>query len=316
MELHSLVSKLKELKNTLGETPTREVFLKECKVTDWQLRKHTFKKLIDLSALEIEPKKDIPESVTRAPRILFLDLENSAMIVEAYGLFDQNININDIHEDWLILSYAAKFNDGEKVHYLDQRYSLPLKDDRQLIEGLHYLISQADFICAHNIPFDWGKINARFIKYELEPLFPVCICTLRQARRLGKGFSSKKLEFLARELGVTPKENHSKYPGKKLWQECAKGNMDAWEENEVYNIGDITTLEEIFNKLKRYDPTLNFQAFYQKPTCTCGNHSFFKSHYSYTKQGKFQVYRCHDCGKPHTGKENLIDKDSRKGFFK
>jgi uncharacterized protein YprB with RNaseH-like and TPR domain len=325
MDIHSLVSEYKRVEREIGKKPTRDEFLKNTKVTDWQLRKITFNEVIKAAGDEPKDTKfknghdlnlpEIPISVTRNPRILFLDLEIFGLIVESYGIYEQNIRPDDIISDWVILSYAAKFNDEETIHYLDQRYSTPVSDDRQLVEGIHHLIKQADFICAHNIPFDWGKLNARFIKYGLEPLFPSLLCTLKMARRLGKGFTSKALGYLAKELGVTPKEEHQKFPGKKLWRECAKGNMEAWEENRTYNVGDIITMVEIFDILKRYDPSINFQAFHSKPTCTCGNHSFYKDDFIFTKQGRFQRYRCHDCGKPYRGKENLIDKDIRKGFF-
>ena len=43
-------------------------------------------------------------------KMLFLDIETSSMLVGVFGLFNNNyIGLNQIEEDWNILSYAAKW---------------------------------------------------------------------------------------------------------------------------------------------------------------------------------------------------------------
>ena len=85
---------------------------------------------------------------------------------------------------------------------------------------------------------------------------------------------------------------------------------------EAYNKTDVDVLELVYNKLAPWEPSINFQAFYFGTICSCGHTKFYKDGFRYTRQGKFQVFRCHNCSKTFTAKENLIDKDLRKSFFK
>lgn len=318
MELHSLVSKLKELENELGHIPTRDVFLKVSGVSDWQLRKHTFKKLLDLAAIKTEAVKEI-ESIIRPPRILYFDIESVGLEVKTYSLKNDYISPKNVLKDWSLLSYAASFeSDPEKFFYLDSRFTEDKRDDRQLVEGLHDLLLNSDIVVGHNVDkFDLKKFNTKATKYGLEPLRKlITYDTLKIARKY-LAVTSNSLWYLANFFGLeNRKSEHGKFPGDKLWDECMAGNIEAWDENEHYNKQDVLTTRDLFKYLAKYDPRINFQSFYQKPTCSCGNHSFYKDEVNYAKNGAFQSYRCHDCGKSYEAKENLIDKDIRKGFFK
>lgn len=321
--LHDLVSKLKALESEIGKTPTRSEFLKSGAVTDWQLRKFTFQKILDAAGMVSQRSlpndaPDIPESITRAPKILTFDIESVGMEVKTYSLKTDYISPKNILKDWAMLSYAGRFKGEKEFHYLDNRFAVDKRDDRQITEGLHHLISSADIMIGHNLDrFDLKKFNTKAMKYGLDPIAPkITWDTLKMIRRIA-ALSSNSLWFCAEYFKLeSRKSEHGKFPGDKLWDECMKGNIEAWDENENYNKQDVVVTEELFDYLVKYDSRVNYQAYFQKPTCSCGNHSFYKADHAFTKQGKFQVYRCHDCGKPYTGKENLIDKDIRKGFFK
>lgn len=300
---HELVSKLKEIANELGKTPTLEQFKEHFSRST--IAKHGYNNLVKKAGLipnQTHPPAQELEVLTWKAKILFLDIETSAILARVWGLFDQNVALNQIVEDWSLLSYAAMF-DGEEVHYLDQRFASHHTDDRQLVEGIHHLMSGADFIVAHNIKFDFGKLNAKFIKYDLQPVHPRQLCTLNMARRLMKnGVTSKKLEFLAKWLGVTEKEKHSKFHGMELWNQCLKGNMEAWEEMRIYNIGDIITLREVFWKLAKYDQTINFNIYKQINECICGSSDFSRDGYKVTNAGKKMRFRCTSCGKVYNAR--------------
>jgi len=317
MELHSLVSQLKELKNKLGEIPTREVFLKECKVTDWQLRKHTFKKLLELASIKEEPEEKI--QLIRPPRILYFDIESVGLEVKTYQLKNDYISPKNVLKDWSLLSYAGAFEgEPEKFFYLDQRFAQDKREDRQLTEGLHDLLQNADILVGHNIDrFDLKKFNTKAAKYNLEPLRKIITYdTLKMARKYF-AVTSNSLWYLANFFNLeNRKSEHGKFAGDKLWDECMAGNLEAWIENEHYNKMDVSVTRELFKYIVKYDSRINFQSFFQKPTCSCGSHDFYKDEINYAKNGAFQSYRCIDCGKSYEAKENLIDKDLRKGFFR
>jgi hypothetical protein len=184
--------------------------------------------------------------------------------------------------------------------------------------GIHHLLSEADIVVGHNsAKFDHKKLNTRFIKHGLPPLNHYQVIDTLKIARKHFSFTSNKLAELAKFLdcGIR-KSSHGKFPGFSMWDECLKGNHEAFIEMESYNKTDVDVLIAVYNKLAPWEPSINFQAYYQKTTCQCGNQKFFKDGFRRTKQGAFQIFRCAICSKTFTAKENLIDKDLRKGFFK
>jgi uncharacterized protein YprB with RNaseH-like and TPR domain len=317
---HDLVVQLKELAEELERTPTQIEFVNSG-VSKRQIQKYTYSKIVDAAGLEPNKfaQKTAPiEPVIRPPRILFYDIETAPITSYVWGLFDQNIGLNQIVEDWFILSFAAKFQGEDNYHYFDQRSEIPVQDDKNLLISVHKLLSDTDVLVGHNaIKFDFKKLNARFIKHGLVPLNNfVHIDTLKIARK-HFAFTSNKLSYLAEYLKCESKKSeHKKFSGMDMWVECLKGNQEAFQEMEAYNKMDVEVLEQVYNKLAPWEPTINFQAFYFGTICSCGHTKFFKDGFRYTRQGKFQVFRCHNCAKTFTAKENLIDKDLRKSFFK
>jgi uncharacterized protein YprB with RNaseH-like and TPR domain len=317
-ETHELVSKLKELARDLGKTPTQREFVASG-VSKRQISKHKFSEIVKAAGLE--PNKhaqatDPIEPVIRPPKILFFDIETAPITGYTWGTYEQSVI--KVLKDWFVLSYAAKFKDDDRFFYLDQRYATPIDDDFQLLCGIHHLLSECDILVGHNsIKFDLKKLNARFIKYDLRPLNHFThIDTLRIARK-HFAFTSNKLADLAKFLGCEiQKSTHAKFPGFSMWDECLKGNIEAFQEMEDYNKTDVDVLIEVYNKLAKWEPSINVQSFYYSPTCICGNTKFYKDGFKYTRQGKFQVRRCSECSKTFVEKTNQIDKDLRKGFYK
>jgi uncharacterized protein YprB with RNaseH-like and TPR domain len=316
---HDLVCKLKQLASELDKSPTLREFTASG-ASKRQINKYKFSEIVKAAGLEANRSAHTSEPVEvviRPPKILAFDIETAPIKAHVWGLYDQNVGLNQIDRDWFVLSYSARFLDEDKIHYMDQRHSNPVEDDRMLMEGIHHLISEADILLTHNgDKFDIKKLNARFIYFNLDPITPKqSIDTLKIARRLFS-FTSNKLEYIAKFLGCTEKSKHSEFVGFSMWSECLKGNKKAFEEMELYNKQDVETLIEVYNKLIRYDSSISFQAYYQKTVCVCKNETFIKNGLKYTKQGAFQVFKCSKCSKSFVAKENLIDKDIRKGFAK
>lgn len=318
MELHELVSRLKQLAHDLGKTPTLRDFVASG-VSKRQIQKHKYSEICKAAGLEINKhaqRTDPVEPVIRPPRILFFDIETAPITGYTWGTYEQSVI--KVLKDWFVLSYAARFDGDDRHFYLDQRYANPIEDDFQLLCGIHHLISEADYLVGHNsMKFDVKKLNARFIKHGLEPLNHYQqIDTLRIARK-HFAFTSNKLSDLAKFLDCDiHKSSHAKFPGFSMWDECMKGNQEAFQEMESYNKTDVDVLIEVYRKLVKWEPSINFQAFHYAPTCSCGNTKFFKDGFKYTRQGKFQVRRCSECSKTFTEKKNLIDKDIRGNFYK
>ncbi len=137
------------------------------------------------------------------PKILLLDIESSPIVSYTWGLWDQNIGLNQIKEDWYILSCAYKWLGEKKVHYTDQRNAKPMSNDKRLLKTIWKVLDECDGLITQNgISFDEKKLNARFILNGMTPPSPYkSIDTLRLARKRF-GFTSNKLAFLAQSLGA------------------------------------------------------------------------------------------------------------------
>jgi hypothetical protein len=262
----------------------------------------------------------LKNSKKTSPRILILDIETAPMIVYAWGLFDQNIPLNMIQEDWSILSWSAKWlgDSPSKVMYMDQRNAKDITNDKVILQGIWSLMDEADIIIGQNSKrFDIKKLNARFIMHGMKPPSSFKqIDTLTLAKK-HFAFTSNKLEYMSGKLNTKYKKlQHGKYPGFSLWKACLAGELAAWKEMEKYNKHDVLATEELYEKLVAWDATINFDAYTEdlNHTCVCGHKQFRNKGYAYTSAGKFHRYQCLKCGKESRGRENLLVKEKRQSM--
>jgi hypothetical protein len=255
-------------------------------------------------------------------KVLLLDIETAPIMGYVWQLFDQNVALNQIHKDWHVLSWAAKWlNDPEdKVMYMDQRDIKNIEDDSKLLKGIWKLIDEADILLFQNgISFDRKKLNARFIQNGMKPPSSCrYIDTLRIARK-HFAFTSTNLEYMTDKLCTKYKKlKHNKFSGFELWKECLAGNKEAWTELEKYNKYDILSMEELYYKLRPWDKTINFNAYTEEEEyrCSCGSLSFKKHGFVYGNKAKYQRYICSFCGAEHQDVENLLSKEKRKSIKK
>lgn len=254
------------------------------------------------------------------PKILVFDIETSPILGYVWGLWDQNVALNQIHSDWHVLSWSAKWlgDPPSKTMYADSRNNKNLEDDSKLLKGIWALLDEADVVITQNgISFDQKKLNARFVLNGMKPPSSFKhIDTLRLAKK-HFAFTSNKLEYMTDKLNKKYKKlKHAKFAGFSLWKECLAGNQDAWKEMEKYNRYDVLALEELYNTLIAWEKNVNFDVYRddEDHVCTCGSTSFKRNGYAYTATGKFQRYACLSCGKEHRSKENLLTKEKKKSL--
>ena len=318
-DFHTLVCKLKELAKEMGKTPSCRDFSQHA--SKRQIAKHKYSEIVRAAGLEPNKRAQTTDPVSvviKPPRVLIYDLEVAPAIAYTYEFRDAFIAPDMIIRMPYILAYAAKWMGEDKLFYRDTR-DTP-QDDRLILEELEALINEADYVVGHNMKrYDLPTTKARMIIKDLAPLKETnVIDTFKIALKHFK-FPFYKLGELAKYLKCeNQKYSHAQFPGNSLFTEADKGNIEAFKEMEIYCPKDVTTTEDVLKKLARWEPTLNFQSHYQKRICICGGSDFFKDGIKYTRQGNFQVWRCRNksCSKTFVGKENLIDKDLRKGFFK
>lgn len=320
MDLHEIVSKIKQVHKELDKTPTILEFIYHTDVSKRQIHKHGWNKLVKMAGLEPNANShqvEAKEIYKYKPKILIFDIETSTMLAHIFNPRTEYVGQKQIVQDVSVLSVAAKWWKEKKVFYKDTFKNKNKRDDLEVCKFIHELIEEADILVGHNIDrFDIKKLNGRFIKHGLKPLpKPQTVDTLKLARKYFS-FSYNNLGYLAQYLECAPKSDHAKFSGITLWIEYLNGNKEAQKEMKDYNIQDILTNEEIFEKLLPWNEQLNFQTYYGKWVCTCGHDKYYKHGLSRNKQNVFQRYRCENCQKVITGKFSMIDKEEKKGFFK
>lgn len=238
------------------------------------------------------------------PRILICDIETAPVLAHVWGLFKQNVGLNQIQADSYILCWAAKWLGEAPIHYGESR---KLTTSKVMLNRLWKLLDEADFVVGHNFGrFDRSKINSAFIKAGMKPPSPYkVIDTLNIAKREFR-FTSNKLEFIAKALGCTPKSGHKKFAGHDLWVETLKGNAEAWAEMGDYCRQDVIVTEEVYLALRPWDtthPNINVmrdttdEHGEEAMHCPhCGSTHLNKNGKRYTNTGAYTRYRCMDCG--------------------
>jgi hypothetical protein len=254
------------------------------------------------------------------PKVLVFDIETSPILARVWGLWQQNVGLNQIKEDWFVMSYAAKWLGVDGVIYEDLRGVIDDTDkgyrDADLLSGIWNLLNDADMVITQNgKKFDVKKLNARFIINGYQPPSGFKhIDTLQIAKRVF-GFTSNKLEYMTDKLCVDFKKlKHGNFPGFELWQQCLADNLDAWKEMEEYNKHDVLSLEELYNKLAAWDdkhPNFSHYSDAEGHVCRCGCKKFTRNGYAYTPASKFQKYRCTECGAEVRGRVSLWDRNER-----
>lgn len=254
------------------------------------------------------------------PKILTLDIETSPLQAYVWGLFDQTVGLNQIKEEWCMLSFCAKWLGNPNVIYQDNSKQRNKEDDRKLAASLWKLLDEADIVVAQNGKrFDVRKINARFLLLGYKPPSPYKIIdTMIEARR-HFAFTSNKLEWLTDKLTPTKKQKHKKFPGFELWKECLAGNPEAWAEMREYNIPDTVSTEELYLILRPWIEGHPNVANYTDPTTPacpkCGSHEVIQKGHRHTQVGRYIRYRCNACGGWSRGRVMQNSKEQRSNLL-
>lgn len=256
------------------------------------------------------------------PKILVFDIETAPITAYTWGTFDQNIGLSQIKSDWFILAWSAKWygEPASEVMYMDNSKAKNIEDDKDLVKGLAALLEQADIIITQNgDKFDVKKLNARAAIHGLPPI-KVCKSTdtLKESRKVF-AFTSHKLEYMTDKLNKKYKKlKHEEYPGFELWKAILGGDKHAWSVMKTYCIHDVLATEELYQNIQGWIKIQNLASYIDdaKLRCRCGSTNLIKKGFAYTDLGKYQGYKCLDCGKRPKGKTNLFSKEKRQALLK
>jgi len=253
------------------------------------------------------------------PKILVVDIETAPLELYGWKLFDENFSLEQIKSDWTILSFAAKWIGKKRIIYMDTggRGKAQVRNDRKLMRPLWNLLNEADVVVAQNgRKFDVRKINARLIAHGFTPPSPYRVVDTMLVARRYFAFTSQKLAYTSKTLGVKPKDEHPEFPGFKLWAAVLEDDPRAWPVMRRYNKEDILSTEEVYLKTRAWDqqhPNLGTFAAAEKHICPhCGSENVIGRNgwREIKQQGVYKRYQCKDCGGWSRGKvmQNPIEK--------
>lgn len=253
-------------------------------------------------------------------KILVFDIEVAPITAYTWALFDQTIGLNQIKQDWHLLSWAAKWlgDPASKTMYMDNSKSKNIQDDKALVVGLSKLLNEADIIITQNgDKFDVKKLNARAVINRLPPIKP-CKSTdiLKEGRKVFK-FTSHKLAYVSDVLNDKYKKlDHKEYPGFELWSAILSGDKRAWTVMKKYCIHDVLATEEAYTKIQGWIKTQNMASYFDDAVlrCKCGSNQVEKRGFAYNDVSKYQRYVCLDCKKWSRGADNLLSKETRENL--
>lgn len=260
--------------------------------------------------------KSVETPQKKGPRVLIYDIETAPLLGYCWSLWDNNIGLNQIHSDWHVLSWAAKWMGEGDVYYEDQRNAKNVEDDKELLQGIWKLLDECDFVITQNgKKFDQKKLNARFVIHGMKPPSSYRHIDVLQIAKSQFGFTSNKLQYMTETLCKKYKKSgHAKFSGFELWSECLRGNMEAWSEMENYNILDILSLEELYSIISPWDSKLpNFSVYDDQPS---DNEEWVKEGFVYSNLGKYDRYRNTQTGQQRRGSVNLLSKEKRDSLLR
>jgi DNA polymerase elongation subunit (family B) len=228
-------------------------------------------------------------------KILLLDIETAPNTVFTWGLWDQNVGINQIIESSYVLCWAAKWY-GEK----DVKFDSVHKSSRQaMLKGIHDLLDEADAVVHFNgTSFDIPTLNREFVLHGFTPPAPYKQTDLLQVARKTFKFASNKLDYLSGQF----KLGNKKKTDFTLWVNCMKNEKQAWKDMEAYNREDVMLLERVYEKFKPWIYSHANHSLFKKPGETglvcpnCGSEDHQRRGFHITSAAKYQRHQCNRCG--------------------
>lgn len=255
------------------------------------------------------------------PRVLVLDIETFPMLSYHWRMWKQNISTVMNLEDITLMSFAVKWLNQPDAYYADNRgmskHPGGMRNDHAMLILLHALLSNCDMIIAQNGKrFDLPQIKGRMAIIGLEPLPPIKVIDTMIHNKNEFSFSSNSLAHLTPKFANEAKTEHQNFPGFRLWLECLKDNIKAWRECKLYNLTDITSLEEMYLKLRGwYTGHHNFGPYLEsgEQVCpNCGSDNLHERGTRKTQVGIYKRYQCRGCGAWSRGRLQSVGNKERK----
>ncbi len=229
-------------------------------------------------------------------RILVLDIEISPTLATVWGLFNQNIGINQLVGNSEVLCWSAKWV-GENETIFS---SIHMTSKKKMLQEIYKLLEEADVVVSYNgKSFDLKILNKEFALQGWARPSPYKNVDMLQVVRTQFRFTSNKLDYVVQQFGLGQKGKHS---GHQLWLDCmnpkSAGYEDSWVIMEEYNTQDVILLEDLYLRLIGWVPNHpSHSALDNDHVCpNCGGTHLQKRGTAITTTLSYQRWQCKDCG--------------------
>lgn len=228
-------------------------------------------------------------------RILTIDIETRPIEARTWGLWGQNIGINQITNPGGLLCFAGKFHGERKIHFASEWED----GEKGMARALFRLFDEADVVMGWNSDkFDVRWIQAQFLKNGMGKPSSFAKVDLMKSVKKQVYLPSYKLDFVAQWLGIGQKVRTG---GFDLWSDVLAGDEKARNKMRRYNVGDTKLTEAVFDKLNERGWVLGLpNASVEGGECctnpTCQSERLQRRGYAVTKARRYARFQCLDCG--------------------
>jgi len=231
--------------------------------------------------------------MSNGPAIWVYDIETTPNLVHAWGLWQQNISINQIVKPQDILTFAAHKVGTKKIetHAAWDGYDA-------MITRLHEIFDEADYLVGfNNTSFDDKLCRAAFVKAGMPPPSPHRSLDLLRVVKKNFKFPSHKLDYVCKALGLETKLSTG---GMDLWTQSMDGDVKAQRKMLAYNKQDVKVTTLLLERLGPYCainvPLYEDDANLAMLCTSCGSDKITSRGWAYTTTAKYRRFQC-ECGK-------------------
>lgn len=226
-------------------------------------------------------------------KTLVLDIECSPTLATVWGLWNQNIGINQLIGDSEVLCWSASWEGKKEVYFTAKNMS----GRRRMIKAIHKLMAEADEVVTYNgDSYDLKVLNKEFALFGLAPPAPYKSVDLLKVVKKKFRLTSNKLDYVLRYFKLGAKKSNR---GHELWLDVMANKPEAWKEMKEYNITDVTELKKLLHFLRSngWMAGVGINRARKPAHCsTCGSdHVHFRG-WHYTKKMKYRRFQCQKCG--------------------
>lgn len=230
-------------------------------------------------------------------KILLLDIETSMAKSYHYGLYDQNISIENIIEHPRMIAISAKWLGKKGVKF----YSEYHHSRKEMLQATYDLLDEADVVVGWNSK----RFDVKWIQGELEvegfgrpsPFKQIDI--MAEVKKNFR-FVSNKLDYVAHRL---LDEGKHEYSMARMWRIVDNPETDEvtrkkeWNAMKRYAIRDTALLDPLFERLRPWIKIPHPVVDSEEALChACGSDDLVKRGYALTLTGKYRRFRCNSCG--------------------